>query len=188
MKVGSPTAFAAPSLQSTLTAAAIASGHALIIPSGALWGAADIQKMALTGSLADLSIAMTFHPRALRLSPPHSALLDGLTSPTVIAEGSVASLAVIAPNNVNTMAAAAIASGLGFERVRGRLVADPSAAAHVVVVEALGRPNPDGSQFRVESVRSNPAAAHAVTGTATFGAFFASLRMSVGLSAGLHVI
>ena len=45
---------------------------------------------------------------------------------TILYEGPVRDLCPLAPNNVNTMAAAAVAGhNLGFENTQGRLIADP---------------------------------------------------------------
>jgi predicted dinucleotide-utilizing enzyme len=57
-------------------------------------------------------------------------LLDKLRQvkddPLILYEGPVRNLCPLAPNNVNTMAAASIiAHNLGFDRVVGCLVADP---------------------------------------------------------------
>jgi aspartate dehydrogenase len=85
-------------------------------------------------------------------------------------------------------AAAAVAGHtLGFDGAVGVLVADASLAAHVVTVEVTGKPQPDGSVFRVVTERLNPAAPGAVTGTATFASFFSSLFAAGGKGPGLHL-
>ncbi|XP_042200353.1 putative L-aspartate dehydrogenase [Callorhinchus milii] len=48
---GSPTAFADPETDRRCRRASAQHGHTLYIPSGALWGASDIQKMADRGTL-----------------------------------------------------------------------------------------------------------------------------------------
>ena len=59
----------------------------------------------------------------LRVSPP----LQVGDSPVVLYHGPVRPLCPLAPNNVNTMAAAAVAaSNLGFDGTVGRLVSDPT--------------------------------------------------------------
>jgi predicted dinucleotide-utilizing enzyme len=77
---------------------------------------------------------MKKHPSCIKLSP--GSLRDQLTaygnqtdidstSEFIILDGTVSELCAVAPQNVNTMAAAAIsAPNLGFTGVRGRLVAD----------------------------------------------------------------
>ena len=59
-KVGSPTAFANKELEVTLRNAADAGPHGLYIPSGALWGATDIEKMDQLGTLKVLFLLFDF--------------------------------------------------------------------------------------------------------------------------------
>ncbi|XP_041379076.1 LOW QUALITY PROTEIN: putative L-aspartate dehydrogenase [Gigantopelta aegis] len=72
--------------------------------------------------------------------------------------GPVRDLCPLAPNNVNTMAAASIiASNLGFDNVIGCLVADPRLSfCHIVEIEVTG-PGSYDNHFSVHTVRSNPA-------------------------------
>lgn len=76
-------------------------------------------------SFQALFIRMSKHPSCFRLTG------DILTDWTegegrrVLYKGSVAELCPLAPNNVNTMAAAAVAAGtLGFTGVQGEIVSD----------------------------------------------------------------
>jgi predicted dinucleotide-utilizing enzyme len=101
--------------------------HGLYIAVGALWGGQDIQRMADRGTLKGLKITMKKHPSMLKVQ---GHLLDKLRQvkddPLILYEGPVRNLCPLAPNNVNTMAAASIiAHNLGFDRVVGCLVADP---------------------------------------------------------------
>jgi hypothetical protein len=57
---------------------------------------------------------------------------------------------------------------LGFDKVRGRLVADPRIQAHVITIDVTSPAGADGQAFKVSTVRFNPAAAGAVTGNATY--------------------
>jgi predicted dinucleotide-utilizing enzyme len=110
---------------------------------------------------------------------------------TVLYDGPVRELARVAPNNVNTMAAAAIAgANLGFDGVQACLISDPSLQAHIVVVEAEGRPGADGQRFSCRTERVNPAAPGAVTGSATYASFFSSLKLAAKAlkGPGFHLI
>ena len=49
--MGSPTALAEKVLEENLRSMAKSSGHTLYIPSGALWGGADLEHMAQQGTL-----------------------------------------------------------------------------------------------------------------------------------------
>jgi predicted dinucleotide-utilizing enzyme len=74
--------------------------------------------------------------------------------------GPVRTLCPLAPNNVNTMACAALAAhNLGFDKVQAVLTADPSLTAHVVEIECLGPVDAedDAKPFSIKTVRYNPA-------------------------------
>jgi hypothetical protein len=123
-----------------------------------------------------------------------AAVAGGVVGETILYDGPVRGLAILAPNNVNTMAAAAIAArNLGFDGVRAVLISDPSLTAHIVEIEVEGKPFPDGQKFSCKTVRYNPAAPGAVTGNATYASFFASLKIAAASCqggrgrAGLHM-
>ncbi|XP_051988073.1 aspartate dehydrogenase domain-containing protein [Xyrauchen texanus] len=175
--IGSPSALSDPQLEQELRTAAKQHGKTLYVPSGALWGGQDIQRMNDNGTLRALSIRMSKHPSCFRLT---GGLLSDWTEGEgrrVLYHGSVAELCPMAPNNVNTMAAAAIAaSTLGFCGVTGEIVSDTALADyHIVEVEVTG---PDG--FSVKTVRQNPAKLGAVTGNATYNSFWSSLLVCKG--------
>lgn len=175
--VGSPSALADPDLNQKLRQAAQKYGRTLYVPSGALWGGQDIQRLNDSGKLKALFIRMSKHPSCFRLT---GDLLTDWTEGEgrrVLFRGSVAELCPLAPNNVNTMAAAAVAAGtLGFTGVQGEIVSDTALRDyHVVEVEVTG---PDG--FSVHTVRRNPAKLGAVTGSATYSSFWNSLLICKG--------
>uniref|UniRef100_A0A672L363 Aspartate dehydrogenase domain containing n=1 Tax=Sinocyclocheilus grahami TaxID=75366 RepID=A0A672L363_SINGR len=124
-----------------------------------------------------LSIRMSKHPPCFRLTG--GLLSDWMEGEgrRVLYNGSVAELCPIAPNNVNTMAVAAIdASKLGFHGVTGEIVSDTVLSDyHIVEAEVTG---PDG--FTVKTVRQNPAKLGAVTGNATYNSFWSSLLVCKG--------
>ncbi|XP_053194298.1 aspartate dehydrogenase domain-containing protein [Scomber japonicus] len=175
--VGSPSALSDPDLNLKLRQAAQLHGRTLYVPSGALWGGQDIQRLNDSGALKALFIRMSKHPSCFRLTgdiPPDC--MDG-EGRRVLFRGSVAELCPLAPNNVNTMAAAAVAAGtLGFTGVQGEIVSDTALTDyHVVEVEVTG---PGG--FSVHTVRRNPAKIGAVTGRATYDSFWNSLLVCKG--------
>jgi len=181
--LGSPMACASPGTYALLREGSLE--RALFVPSGALWGAGDIAKMGRAGSLARLCITMKKHPASLLLEGGEpKALLEeavskGAQGETILYSGPLRQLALVAPNTVNTMAAAAIASGsLGFDGVTAILISDPSLTAHVVEVEVEGSPGADGQRFSCKTVRYNPAPPGAVTGSATYSSFFSSLLVA----------
>ena len=174
--------------------------HAMYIPSGALWGAQDIEKMNELGTLRALCVTMRKHPSSFKVHPDlHRHIEEAHTvqpaTGVVLYSGPVRDLCPLAPNNVNTMAAAAMAApSLGFDGVQARLIADRRLESHVVTVEAVG-PSPgttdDGVEappFRVVTTRDNPALPGAVTGSATFGSFLSSLLRARGHETGVYMV
>ncbi|KAG8546164.1 hypothetical protein GDO81_019660 [Engystomops pustulosus] len=183
-QVGSPTALADEDTERRLRGRAKMCGHTLYIPSGALWGGEDIMRMADRETLSGLKVTMTKHPESFKLEGDLSKRdLSVIRERTVLYEGPVRQLCPMAPNNVNTMAAAAMAAHtLGFDKVIGVLVADPSLPDwHLVDIEVTGSAHEKTAQvFSVRTRRSNPAAPGAVTGAATFGSFWSSILVCRG--------
>ncbi|CAL1589064.1 unnamed protein product [Knipowitschia caucasica] len=175
--VGSPSALSEPKLNQQLRRAAQQGGRTLYVPSGALWGGQDIQRLSDSGALKALFIRMSKHPSCFRLTNDVLSDWSEAEGRRVLFRGSVAELCPLAPNNVNTMAAAAVAAGaLGFAGVQGEIVSDTELSDyHVVEVEVTG---PDG--FTVHTVRRNPAKLGAVTGAATYKSFWNSLLVCKG--------
>ncbi|KAM8723992.1 aspartate dehydrogenase domain-containing protein isoform 1-T1 [Acanthopagrus schlegelii] len=175
--VGSPSALSSPDLNQKLRLAAQNYGRTLYVPSGALWGGQDIQRLNDSGGLKALFIRMSKHPSCFRLTGDVLSEWTEDEGRRVLFRGSVAELCPLAPNNVNTMAAAAVAAEtLGFTGVQGEIVSDTALRDyHVVEVEVTG---PGG--FSVHTVRRNPAKLGAVTGSATYNSFWNSLLVCKG--------
>lgn len=201
--VGSPTVFADLAVERAMREAACAGGGSLYVPVGALWGAADLHAMANRDALVAVTITMRKHPAMLNLNDPaleairqemileeKSATEKSALKERVLYEGPVRDLCPKAPNNVNTMACAAMASHtLGFDGTIGRLVADARLTTHEIEILALGKPNPStGQQFRLNVTRSSPAPVGAVTSKATYGSFLESLLKSHGRGPGVHFV
>ncbi|XP_048252420.1 putative L-aspartate dehydrogenase isoform X2 [Haliotis rufescens] len=187
--IGSPTALADADLEAGLRSAA--TNHGLYIPSGAFWGGDDIKKMADRGTLQALKVTMTKHPSSFKLNGHLNVKNDQVKDTrTVLYDGPVRELCPLAPNNVNTMAAAALAAhNLGFDKVQGSIVADPELRDwHIVEVEVWGPGDrAAGSAFHCKTVRSNPATAGHVTGSATYASFLSSMLAANGKGAGVHL-
>ncbi|XP_030847443.1 putative L-aspartate dehydrogenase [Strongylocentrotus purpuratus] len=186
--VGSPTALADAHVEKKLRDGAIK--HGLYIPSGALWGGQDIQKMADRGTLQGLKITMTKHPDAFRLESPLKEVNETVLEPTVLYDGPVKDLCPLAPNNVNTMAAACMmAHNLGFEKVQGCIASDPNAREyHLIQIDVIGPGDASaGKAFTVSTTRKSPASYKAVTSNATYVSFFSSVLRAQGQGAGVHL-
>ncbi|KAM4634612.1 aspartate dehydrogenase domain-containing protein [Polymixia lowei] len=175
--VGSPSALSDPDLNQQLRQAATKHDRTLYVPSGALWGGQDIQRLNDSGTLKALFIRMSKHPSCFRLTGDMLSDWTEGEGRRVLFSGSVAELCPLAPNNVNTMAAAAVAAGtLGFTGVQGEIVSDTALSDyHVVEVEVTA-----ANGFSVHTVRRNPARLGAVTGSATYNSFWTSLLVCKG--------
>ena len=189
--VGSPTCFAdAETEKAVRDTLKECPNRAVYVPAGAFWGAQDIFKMASNGSLHSLSVTMKKHPSSLKLEGELGERLarvieDKTEGEVVLYEGSVRGICPLAPNNVNTMAAGALAGfNLGFDGVQARLVSDRSLDAHVITIEASGAPNAQGDAFKISTERYNPAAVGAVTGSATYASFLSSLLQAHSQASG----
>lgn len=192
--VGSPTCFANQATEDAIREAigSNAGNHGCYIPSGALWAAQDIKKMADRGDLMGLTITMAKPPHSFKVNGRVKDTLDAAVASntqgeTILYEGPVRELCPMAPNNVNTMACCALAGHtLGFDGVVGKLVADSSLEAHVVSVDVVGPKKAGGEHFRVSSTRYNPCKRGAVTGNATYASFVSSMLRAQGLGKGMH--
>jgi len=170
--------------------AAAKSKNGVYIPVGALWGAVDIERMAKRGTLFGLKVTMKKHPESLKVVGELAEKLKQVAEKEgeqVIYEGPVRPLCELAPNNVNTMACAALAGfNLGFDKTQAALVSDRALNGHVVVVEVAGPDKGNQGKFSVNTVRYNPAPPGAVTGQQTYASFFTSLCGVGGLGSGFH--
>jgi aspartate dehydrogenase len=109
----------------------------LILPSSGI-GALDILSGAAVGGLDDVEIVVRKQPEAWKGTPGEAMVdLDRLTAPAVLYQGKVRDGAKAYPKNVNISAAVALA-GLGLDRTRLTIVADPAISTHVVEVHAMG--------------------------------------------------
>ncbi|XP_048378931.1 aspartate dehydrogenase domain-containing protein isoform X2 [Stegostoma tigrinum] len=131
-----------------------------------------------------LKVTMSKHPDSFKLRGHLQELKESMKGQRVVLyDGSVRNLCELAPNNVNTMAAAAMAGHtLGFDRVQGSLVADPGLLNfHMVDIEVTGPVSKSsGCEFTVKTSRRNPAPPGEVTGMATYTSFWSSVLNCTG--------
>jgi aspartate dehydrogenase len=130
-------AFTDSALFERLLAAAKANGRRLILPSAGI-GALDILSSAAVGGLDSVTVTVRKDPSAWKGTIAETLVdLDSLKAPHVIFDGPAREGARLYPQNVNISAAAAIA-GLGLDRTRVVIVADPTITTHIVELEAKG--------------------------------------------------
>ena len=116
------------------------SGVKVYIPSGALAGLDGVKAMAL-GTITRVSLTTRKPPRALAAAPyiRRARLnLNRLARPRVVFEGSPREVVRAFPQNTNVAATLALSSGASGQRVRVRVVADPTLHANVHELDVEG--------------------------------------------------
>lgn len=126
-------------LRETLEAAARESGALLYVPSGGI-GGLDALKAACLAGVDTVTIAVTKPPAAWKGIPYVAKLkvdLDRLHEPHVLFDGSAREGVPHFPANVNIAAVLALA-GIGFDRTRLKVVADPTLTYNTHFIEVKG--------------------------------------------------
>ena len=114
-------------------------GIPLSLPSGALAGL-DAVKAAAVGRLRSVTLITRKPPRSLAGAPGilrRKIRLEKLRKPTVVFQGSAWQAAEEFPQNINVAATLALA-GVGPDRTRVKIIADPRIRMNIHVVEAVG--------------------------------------------------
>ncbi|MGA1822080.1 MAG: aspartate dehydrogenase [Thermoplasmatota archaeon] len=123
-----------------LREAAERTGSRIFIPSGAIAGIDGI----FAGSMADIeciTLTVTKPPKGLTLPPSmydRSQELANIGEPITMFDGSAREAVRLFPKNVNVAATIALA-GIGFDRTRVKIVADPRVSRNNHKVEVRGR-------------------------------------------------
>jgi len=148
--------------------------YKIYIPGGAAWGLYDILKM--RAQIQHLEVEMEFNGNTLPLEEPLASKLEHFmhdpTGPDKIClfDGPVRELAKLAPNNVNSMTAIAIA-GIGVDQTIGRLYALKQGHNHKSRIKISGT-----NGFSLFTERINHADPGSLTGKQTYQAFLASIH------------
>ena len=125
-------------LLGSMLSAAERGGSRLIVPSAGI-GALDILSGAAEGGLDEVTVTVRKDPLSWKGTSAETLCdLDRLDGPVTLYDGPVREGARRYPQNVNISAAAALA-GIGLDRTRLVIVADPAIATHVVEISARGR-------------------------------------------------
>lgn len=129
-----------PALEEAAKAAAKASGARLLVPSGGI-GGLDALNAACIAGVDEVSIQVAKPPVAWkgiayveRLGIP----LDRLDAPHVLFEGPAREGVPLFPQNVNIAAVLSLA-GIGMDRTRLRVVADPALKLNTHTIRVAGR-------------------------------------------------
>ncbi len=145
-------AFTDTTLLERVVAAARASGSRVYLPSAGI-GGLDMLASLARGGLDEATITVRKDPESWKGTAAESLVdLDGLTQPHTVFDGSVRDGARLYPQNVNISAATALA-GIGLDRTRVVIIADPTITTHVCEITAKG---PLGSMRFVEDLVPSP--------------------------------
>jgi len=125
-------------LLDSLLAAAEQGRSRLIVPSAGI-GALDILAGAAQGGLDEVTVTVRKDPLSWKGTEAEALCdLDRLDASVTLYDGPVREGARRYPQNVNISAAAALA-GIGLDRTRLVIIADPGISTHVVEIAARGR-------------------------------------------------
>lgn len=126
-------------LRETLERAALRSGALLYVPSGGI-GGLDALRAACLAGVEEVTIAVTKPPAAWKGIAYVETLnvdLDALREPYVLFEGSAREGVPHFPANVNIAAVLSLA-GIGFDRTRLKVVADPALEYNTHFIDVRG--------------------------------------------------
>lgn len=129
-------------------------GVNLRVPSGAICGLDGI-RAAMQAGLDEVTLTTSKPPKGLKGAPYLVAKgldLEGLTEPFVVFDGTAREAVKAFPANVNVAASLSLA-GLGPDRTRVRVVADPAATVNTHEIHAKG---PFGEMTTVMRNRPSP--------------------------------
>lgn len=127
-------------LRDRIEQAARAGGALLYVPSGGIAGLDALQAACVAG-VDEVTIAVTKPPAAWKDIPYVGEMkidLDRITAPCTIFEGSARQGVPLFPANVNIAAVLSMA-GIGFDRTRLKVVADPGLTHNTHFIEIRGK-------------------------------------------------
>lgn len=133
-------AFAQAGLREAAEQAAVRSGALLFVPSGGI-GGLDALKAACTAGVDEVSIQVAKPPAAWKGIPYVEALgvdLDRLHAARTLFEGPAGEGVPHFPQNVNIAAVLSLA-GIGWQRTRLKVVADPALTVNTHTIRVSGR-------------------------------------------------
>jgi aspartate dehydrogenase len=172
----SMTAFADEGLQQRLLDTARTNGTCLFIPHGAVVGLENIFEG--RDLWEEITMVMKKSPKNLDFSTAPQFKAAEITQPTVLFDGPTRTICPLFPRNVNSHATVALA-GIGFDRTRSVLIADPSLAVSVIEITAQGK----GVSMKIE--RANPL--KGVSGVFTLNSTLAAICRAKGARSAMQI-
>ena len=155
------TAFADADLEAGLLDTARSAGTRLFVPHGAVVGLDALEEGRETWD--EVGMVMKKPVRSLDFSSAAGIDPEAITAETTLFDGTAREICPLYPRNVNSHAAVALA-GIGFDRTRSVLIADPALEASIIEVEARGggveisirRGEPDDGRQRRDDADVDP--------------------------------
>jgi len=111
----------------------------IYLPSGAIAGLDAIKSV--KNEIDSLAITTTKNPKSLRgakFFETHKMDIDGIKNPVTIFDGNAKDAVVLFPANINVAALLSLA-GIGSEKTKVRIVADPNTDKNTHQIEAKGK-------------------------------------------------
>ena len=166
-------------LRNELERLAALRGAMLYIPSGGI-GGLDTLKAVVVAGCDEAEIAVTKPPAAWKGIPYVEKLgidLDALKGPTVLFEGTAREGVPYFPANVNIAAALSLA-GIGFDRTRLKVVADPALRFNTHFITFKGKTGTVNIRFESLAFPDNPKTSYlaAVSALAALKEFSSKVR------------
>lgn len=169
-------AFADAELEAGLLETARTAGTRLFVPHGAVVGLDAVEEGRETWE--EVGMVMKKPVRSLDFSDAPGIDPEAITAETTLFDGTAREICPLYPRNVNSHAALALA-GIGFDRTRSVLIADPALEVSIIEVEARG----GGVEISIR--RENPM--KGVSGVMTLVSTLASIGRAKGDAPGLRV-
>jgi aspartate dehydrogenase len=172
----SMTAFADETLRQRMLETARRHGKCLFVPHGAVVGLENIYEG--RDLWEEVSMVMKKSPKNLDFSVAPQFKAAEITKATVLYDGPTRAVCPMFPRNVNSHATVALA-GIGFDRTRSVLIADPTLDVSVIEITAKGK----GVAMKIE--RSNPL--KGVSGVFTLNSTLAAITRAKGAGGAMQI-
>ncbi|WP_371922582.1 aspartate dehydrogenase [Sporosarcina sp. Marseille-Q4943] len=153
-------AFADPSFVERIERAAQESGRRIYLPSGAIGGLDALKAAKLAGGLDSVTLTTR--------KPAHSLTTDQISAEQTLFEGSARDAIEQFPKNANVAIVLSLA-GIGVEKTRVRIIADPNVTQNIHHIEASGSFGEFDMTIKNNPSPDNPKTSH-ITGASILAA------------------